>query len=456
MPTVPQMLNSLKSLIGVRRKSEIRHVCDAVSVDEFVGLALIFKDRLASASSFNEIREMWMSTSIAYRYESQDPFSPDYRAEVLRLYERLTREVYRSENELTSNKQSAETFEVGFPWISNNFEVIAQELAKTSQAMRAFYSRGMSNRRFIEFGAGWGNLAIPLARAQQDVAVVDIDKGFLERIESIARREKIEITRYHGDFVEVAKSITETYDAVIFQSSFHHCLEFECLLEALRAHVLNETGSIFFFSEPIYREYTFPWGLRYDGESLWAITNNNWLELGFDQEFFFHLLLRKGFFLSKIDAIPSFVGEGWVADRGESGINFDNWWLPDIYDATFVPRAATTGFGRFCLGNSALPGLLDGDKMYYLLEFENYCSRGMNVRIVAAEPIVEFILAGSTSCTVIINAACDKVLIQSETYVPNEESHNGDTRRVGVALKRVTLADGVDSSLKTGLISNNR
>jgi 2-polyprenyl-3-methyl-5-hydroxy-6-metoxy-1,4-benzoquinol methylase len=418
-------------------------VSNLISRDEFVRVATEFKARLAATNSFEEMLVLWRSTSIAYSYDALDPFSPEYRGAVLDVYQKLTQIAYDEQSELTSTKQSDESFEIGYPWVSRNLGVISQELSKAVQALAVFHARGLGGKSFIEFGAGWGNLAVPLAKSGQEVAVVDIDGGFLSRISRIAAQENVQIACFQGGFLEVARSLPKKYDVAIFQSSFHHCLEFDDLLQELRDRVIDANGSIYFFAEPIYKDYTFPWGLRYDGESLWAITFNHWLELGFDEDFFFTLLLRRGFLLSKFDPIYAFVGEGWVAEPGEKGVAFEAWALPEEYDATFAARNPVPGYGRFCLERSVLPGLRGGDKNIYLLEFQSFRVKELRIEIITGASRFDLQLPGCSSCMVEVKGDCDQVLINSETYVPDEEAHNGDIRRVGVALKRVFLEDSM-------------
>ena len=182
----------------------------------------------------------------------------------------------------------------------------------------------------------------------------------------------------------------DKYNAVIFQSSFHHCLHFDDLIKVIRSNVLAEGGRIYFFCEPIYKNYTFPWGLRHDGESIWAITCNHWLELGFDWNFFFKLMLRNGLFLSRIEPFPPFVGEGWIGDRGVNGLEFEDWCLPEQYDSTFYPAASTPGFGRFCRESSILPGLRNCYFSSYELQFHNYGVQDLDVWIYFSSYELQF------------------------------------------------------------------
>ncbi len=54
-----------------------------------------------------------------------------------------------------------------------------------------------------------------------------------------------------------------------------------------------------FASEPVTK-LPYPWGVRLDGESLWAMRRYGWLELGFDRTYFLRLLRREGFRVHRI------------------------------------------------------------------------------------------------------------------------------------------------------------
>jgi 2-polyprenyl-3-methyl-5-hydroxy-6-metoxy-1,4-benzoquinol methylase len=407
--------------------------------DEFVQLAKKFKSTLAGAKNFDEIRVLWRQTHIPYKYDTEDPFSSAYRDEVMGVYSKLTQEIYTPLNELTSTKQSPEQFEVGFPWVSQNLDVIASEIAKVIQAMRALHSRNSSNRKAIEFGAGWGNLAIPLAKAGYLVSAVDIDQGFLDRISRQAAKQDLQITCLVGDFLEVSRSLKERFDSVIFQSSFHHCLDFMELLDVVRENVLTESGSIFFLSEPIAKNQPFPWGLRYDGESLWAIMCNKWLELGFDAAFFCDLMLRKGYLLSGIESIPTVIGEGWIASRGPAGVPFEQWSFSGKHSETFHSSGGVKGYGRFCREESRLPGLKGCAFSNYEILFQNYNVHGISCVINSADGAQPVIIPAGATQLVRVNANCAEIIIRSQTYVPNQTMGNGDERQLGAAIKSLSL-----------------
>jgi hypothetical protein len=88
----------------------------------------------------------------------------------------------------------------------------------------------------------------------------------------------------------------EKFDCILFFESFHHCENHNLLLSKIE-RVLKPGGKIVFGAEPITTDFPIPWGLRMDGQSLWAIRKNGWLELGFNRKYFTEALSKLGFFL---------------------------------------------------------------------------------------------------------------------------------------------------------------
>lgn len=407
------------------------------SKEDFIRSSMVYLNELQTASNFDEMLTLWRKTSIPYSMGNLDPYSREYKELVKHVYKSLSNSDYNPNNELTSTKQSQADFEIGFPWISGNLRIVAEEMAKPVQILDALHVSDKSGARIIEFGCGWGNLALPLARAGQDVTVVDIDEGFLQRVRRKAEKESLTVSSHCGDFVDVAKSVTEKFGVAIFQSSFHHCIDFMELLSAIRTNVLTPDGIIIFASEPISNDIKFPWGLRYDGESLWAIMCNKWLELGFSHDFFSEMLFNCGFFFEKIPGIDGFVGDGWKANRCGLALDFNRWELPSKFDQLFYPPDSGVA-GRFCRQHATLPGLRDPHGQAYQLVFVNYGTRALSVRVDGAtSQSVVVRPAASETVNVLIDHGA--VSITSDTYVPDQQYRNGDTRELGVNLRSVRL-----------------
>lgn len=406
-------------------------------MDDFVEEAFRFRGELARASSSAEMRSLWARSFPSYRVVSPDPLSDAYRHEILALYERLTGTSYEFENEMTSTKVSPTDFERGYPWMSNDLGVGAAEMAKTVQAFRVLQEHAPKAQRMVEFGVGWGNLALALARIGRDVTAVDIDAGFVARTNELARRTSLQVHTVTNDFLSAARACSNDFEAVIFQSSFHHCLDFVELLSLLRTHVLAPNGRVFFFSEPIFPDYPFPWGLRTDGESLWAITVNKWCELGFDRDFFLELLLAQGFFATSTGAIAGLLGDAWVATPTELGLSFAKWSLPVRHDATFHP-AGEADFGRFLREQSVLP--MPRGSHGGVLTFSNYGRSPLALRITSDAGEATHTVSPGAEAEIPVAAREGDIALHSETFVPDEVYASGDIRRVGLALKRVSFA----------------
>ena len=116
-----------------------------------------------------------------------------------------------------------------------------------------------------------------------------------------------------GDFSAVLE-LEGPFDAVLFFESFHHCTDHLALLTNLD-RIVARSGRILFAAEPIEEEYYVPWGLRLDGESLWAIRRNGWFELGFRTSYFSEALRRSGWSAQRADCPELPSGRIFVARR---------------------------------------------------------------------------------------------------------------------------------------------
>jgi 2-polyprenyl-3-methyl-5-hydroxy-6-metoxy-1,4-benzoquinol methylase len=406
--------------------------------DEFFERCLLYRSQLSQVHGLDEVQQLWASTQLPYTMPELDPLSEDYRRHVLAIYQRLTQQEYQVRNELTSTKQSAEDFQLGYPWVSRSCGVAASEVAKTVQALSEIAKLSRPIQSVVEFGSGWGNLSLPLTKLGLDVTAIDIDQGFLDRLSNHVEREGFKVQTFCGDFIHACRRLPRSYDLVIFQSSFHHCLEFDALLAALAHHVLGADGAILFLSEPIYSHYTFPWGLRFDGESLWAIMCNHWLELGFDMDFFLALLLRHGFFVRRVDGIAGFVGDGWMAIHSRSGIAFAECELPAPYALSFWERSSETAYGRFLRGCSALPAL-PTEASHYRLTLKNFCTKPLQLCLSGdGQQEVTVTLAPEMQQEIDSPVSHQQPLqLNCETVVPDRLIQNGDNREIGLALIRL-------------------
>lgn len=219
----------------------------------------------------------------------EDPFSPAYHDFQMAVYQRVSGRTYAPQNEVS-------TFDVAaadrrpFPFYTGSCRTAG------------FFTMGMGfllhaldlppGARVVEFGPGWGNSTLAMAMTGLEVTAVDVEANFCDLLRRRASRHEVDITVVHADFMW-AETVAEPFDAAVFFECFHHCADHMRLLRALRTAVKPE-GRIYFAAEPILPEFPLPWGVRMDGEALWAIRNNGWMELGYQDSYFLEALARTG------------------------------------------------------------------------------------------------------------------------------------------------------------------
>lgn len=238
-----------------------------------------------------------------------DPFSAPYREFQLDLYRRFAGHPYTLQNERTEYI-TADHIRRPFPYYTQSSQTAGYHMQAIGFLLRTLDLP--VGARVVEFGPGWGNSTLALALLGMEVTAVDIEPNFCRIIRERAAQNQVGIEVVQSDFFW-AEEVTQPYDAAIFFECFHHCDDHLRLLRALRKAV-KPGGKVYFASEPILPGYPVPWGLRMDGEALWAIRNFGWLELGFDEGYFRAALARTGWDVRKhacADMPWASVWEAW-------------------------------------------------------------------------------------------------------------------------------------------------
>jgi len=239
-----------------------------------------------------------------------DPFSDAYRCAVLEMYDWLRGGPYSLANELTPFDHSAAVVRP-FPFFTGSPVTAGNHLAAIGHLIRT--AGAGESSQILELGAGWGNVALFLAQLGCQVTVLDISEEFVKLIDDRAACLGVQIETRIGDFHSVS-DLDGTYDVVLFFESFHHCLEHGRLVQELD-RIVRPGGRIVFAAEPVARRFWCPWGLRLDGESVWAIRRNGWLELGFRRSYFLEMLSRAGWRANLFATHETPAGQVWVATR---------------------------------------------------------------------------------------------------------------------------------------------
>ena len=228
----------------------------------------------------------------------EDPNSDAFMAWQLQLWREISgRMSYTPEvDELDSNVLVEAEVGRQFPFSTNDPVTIGNYLSAIGLIVKALNLH--VGDKVIEFGVGWGHTTLNLARCGYKVIAMDIEAKFLEMIQRRAAKEDLRIETIQGEFLELP-SEAATFDAALFFECFHHCINFRELIQRLRK-VLKPGGKVVFCGETFYGEwFDFPWGVRLDGHSIWAIRNFGWMELGFRESYISRILQDAGFDVEK-------------------------------------------------------------------------------------------------------------------------------------------------------------
>jgi ubiquinone/menaquinone biosynthesis C-methylase UbiE len=273
--------------VAAGRDSDVRVVETTAQID-----AMLQECERAAAISDDALRAVFLTFQMVPPANiPEDPFSVEYRAFQMALYETIAGKAYRLANEASLFDVDAAVSRP-FPYTTASSTTVGEHYMAIG-----FLVRVMSlppGSRILEFGPGWGNLTIALAKMGHQVTVVDVEPRYCELIRRRAEREGLSIEAINGDFFWPGLQ-ERRFDAVVFFECFHHCDDHARLLSNLRSAIVPK-GKLFFGAEPILPDFHVKWGLRLDGQSLWAIRKNGWLELGFHEEYFRSLLERTGWY----------------------------------------------------------------------------------------------------------------------------------------------------------------
>lgn len=320
-------LDSPDSLIAGARRAIRDLDADCEKQTPAIPFVRTVQDLDAEIELLQEVRRtswgQWLGLRNAYQlFEDTsklpaDPLSKEYRQAQLDLYSRVSG---KSEYSAWSSEPIPIAIDASgdpypFPFSTKDPEYIGNHLLNIGHIFRTLHWLQPPGRAMLEYGCGDGFTTVILAASGYDMTAVDINAQALAALDRHARERKLTITTFNGVFGQVPDE-NRKYDVVLFYESFHHCLDFPELLGVLHSRI-NDGGGIIFAGEPIFADFPKPWGLRLDGSALWEIRTRGWLELGFNEKFFFELLEKHGWIGSK--RTSEFAADIFVARKKPLG-----------------------------------------------------------------------------------------------------------------------------------------
>ena len=222
----------------------------------------------------------------------------------------------------------------------------------------------------IEYGAGFGQIALTLARLGVQVDAVDINPMFNAAVRRQAEIFGVPLAAVHGSFGDNPRPGSR-YDAVIFYESFHHCPDTAALIGKLRG-MLKPTGVVLMAGEPIAPPcdiIPYPWGMRLDSETVAVVRWRHWFELGFQEDYLVRTFISNGFVWQKHPCPITHYGEAHSFRPRPPRIEMATYAMPtSISSAWHAPEP----IGRWTAGPAELPIDQTGDETHVRVELGNY------------------------------------------------------------------------------------
>lgn len=262
---------------------------------------------------FRQSLSSWKLSPALFGEIPKNPFSPEFKTFQLEIYKRLTNQEYNVSNEETIFNFDHE-IQWPYPYGTKSAQTVGTSLMGYGWLITKINLPPES--RILEIGSGYGSLTTHLAQMGYQVTCLDISSSLLEFIKARTAHFPQPIKTICGDMATV--EIEGTFDAVIFNASLHHSLEHRDVIKRLDK-LLTENGIMAFVTEPIFPAFSkyvpYPWGIRLDGMSIWAISRWGWLELGFQKSYFTQMLKDIGWHTKHYNLGVSSTTDVWLATK---------------------------------------------------------------------------------------------------------------------------------------------
>lgn len=228
------------------------------------------------------------------QFQKIDPFSVAYKNQMLELFKALRKDKYSPNHEGFLQTNIKERARWRMPY-GQPPKVVGDFLSSFAYLIKSLNLD--LGKNILELGCGEGALSEIILKMGYNITAVDICESSCQITEHTLRELETDKCRAKvicSSFDLLHFPHDSKFDAIIFFESFHHALNHDDLLGRLKL-LLNPGGKIVFGAEPILfssKKLPYPWGLRMDGESLRAIINFGWMELGFSPLYFCKLMKR--------------------------------------------------------------------------------------------------------------------------------------------------------------------
>ena len=369
-----------------------------------------------------------------------DPFSDEYATQQHKLWSLLTG-ISRSYTPLIDEKEAplANVDAVRRPGYfirrdSDSVEHAAHHVIATGMIMKHCGLKPGDSA--LEYGAGFGQIALTLARLGVVVDTVDISSVFCGYVKEQAAFFQVPLTPFEGRFGWNPRG-AYLYDLILFYEAFHHCSDFQMVVHAIKRN-LAPTGRVLLAGEPIPRAENmyvpYPWGLRLDAESIVQMRRFGWFELGFAEDFLIRLFINAGFSAQRIDCPSSVYGEGYTFKHRAETIDLSAEWLSQEVDSSWNNPEPN---GRWTKSESRL--YLDSTDSFHMLvaDLTNHHPFVQSVEVTYGTEtyLIQFSPGERKEIAIRADRKARQILFRAGAYVPDESS---DSRSLGIFVHSIS------------------
>jgi len=303
---------------GKLAPGQSRRYFDASEIDRIC--EIYFTEGSGPGTSWDPLRDAHMRLPNWFR-TGLDPLGADYAAQQHRLWQLIAGVDRPYAPEIDEKEHSWGDID---PVRTPGF-FVRRDPAAIASASDHVIATGMILRHSglkagdwaLEYGAGFGQTALALARLGVSVDTVDISATFCGYVQQQADFFQVPLHPFEGRFGHNPRP-GQRYDLIWFYESFHHCLDFQDVVRQLGEH-LAEGGRVILGGEPIvekeYDAVPYPWGVRLHSEVVAVVRKQRWFELGFSEAFLMALFALAGFKGRRIDCEPTLFGRLYVFER---------------------------------------------------------------------------------------------------------------------------------------------
>jgi SAM-dependent methyltransferase len=281
-------------------------------------------------------------------------------------------------------------------------------------------------------GCGWGLSSEVAAYLGLQVSAVDINPFFVDLVNKRAERLGYNIVASVSPFHEYFAN--NAYDAILFYESLHHALLPWAVIRNLTRY-LKPGGSVALAGEPINDYWWKYWGIRLDALSIYCIRKFGWFESGWSLPFITNALNRAGL-RTKIYCDPdpeigyTIIGTKFAKTASR---------VSDI-----MQRCSTEGWLLeedyvVLLGSGWMDVAFPPGSTSARVRIRNFRTRDLGLTLrTRDETLFDGRLpVGDASVSIDRRSEIMRLFFLGETWVPDDEIHNGDTRTISLHIEGI-------------------